>query len=195
MKIPGCRIIVVGLAAMLAFAGAPASATPTSTSLAPRAAPRANHIVTARWQRIRVPAGILAGVPTGSIPGGARLVTVYPPYPIGFSADPYFSPPAVVVAPPPLVFAPPPLAFAPAPVAFAQPTFPLAPPPFPLAPPPFPLAPPPFPFGPPPFLSDVAPIWLPFDGGCFVPSDNVGLHGYFGACADAFYQQWASRPG
>lgn len=173
------RIIAGALAASVALAGGePATATPASTSLAERGAPVSNHIVTARsvparWQRVRVPAGIFGGVPTGSIPGGARLRTVYPPYPVGFSADPYFSPPAVVVAPPPLVFAPPPL-FAPPPPLFA---------------------PPPFVSAPPPFLYDVAPIWLPFDGGCFVPSDNVGLHGYFGACADAFYQQWASRPG
>jgi len=87
------------------------------------------------------------------------LRTVYPPYPIGFEADPYFTPPAVVVAPPPLVFAPPPLLFAP-----------------------------------PPFLYDMPPSWLPFGGGCFVPSDNVGQHGYYGSCAEALYRQWTSRP-
>jgi hypothetical protein len=140
------RIIAGGLAA-LALAGASATATPVSTGpavLRPSA--------TLRWHGVRVPAGILAGVATGSIPGGARLQTYFPPYPVAFAADPYYSPPAVVVAPPPIVFAPP------------------------------------------PFLYDIAPIWLPFDGGCFVPSDNVGLHGYFGACADALYQQWTSRP-
>jgi hypothetical protein len=147
------RIIAGGLAALLALAsGVAATATPVSTDPAVFRAPVPNHYAATHWRGVRVPAGILAGVPTGSIPGGARLRTVYPPYPVAFSADPYFSPPAVVIAPPPIVFAPP------------------------------------------PFLYDVAPIWLPFDGGCFVPSDNVGLHGYFGACADAFYQQRTSRP-
>ena len=141
-------IIAGGLAALVALAsGASAIAAPVSTAPAVPHASAPTH-----WRGVRVPAGILAGVATGSIPGGARLQTYYPPYPVGFAADPYFSPPAVVVAPPPLVFAPP------------------------------------------PFLYDIAPVWLPFDGGCFVPSDNVGLHGYFGACADAFYQQWTSRP-
>jgi hypothetical protein len=132
--------------------GAAATATPVSTGPAAIEAPGPNRIVTMRWRRVRVPAGILAGVATGSIPGGARLRTYFPPYPVAFEADPYYSPPAVVVAPPPLVFVPP------------------------------------------PFLYDIAPIWLPFDGGCFVPSDNVGLHGYFGSCAQAFYRQWTSRP-
>ena len=147
------RMVAGGLAASLALAsGLSASATPVSTSLAVREAPTSNRSVTTHWRGVRVPAGILAGVATGSIPGGARLRTYYPPYPVAFAADPYFSPPAVVVAPPPLVFAPLPV------------------------------------------LYDIAPVWLPFDGGCFVPSDNVGLHGYFGSCADAFYQQWTSRP-
>jgi hypothetical protein len=147
------HIIAGGLAASLALASA-ASATATPVSGGPpiRGASAPQHIVAPRWHGVRVPAGILAGVATGSIPGGARLRTYYPPYPVGFAAEPYFVPPAVVVAPPPIVFAPP------------------------------------------PFLYDIAPIWLPFDGGCFVPSDNVGLHGYFGACAEAFYQQWTSRP-
>jgi hypothetical protein len=147
------RIIAGGLAVSLALAGsAPVTATPVSTSPAERGAPALNRMVTMHWRGVRVPPGILAGVATGSIPGGPRLRTYFPPYPVAFEADPYYSPPAVAVVPPPIVFAPP------------------------------------------PFLYDIAPPWLPFDGGCFVPSDNVGLHGYFGSCAEAFYRQWSSRP-
>jgi hypothetical protein len=54
--------------------------------------------------------------------------------------------------------------------------------------------PPPIVFAPPPFLYDVAPIGLPLFGGCFVPSDFAGQHGYFGSCAEAWYRQWWSRP-
>jgi hypothetical protein len=130
---------------------APASADPGGSTAKQRSAPD-QRVAAVDWRSVRVPAGILAGVPTGASPGGVRLRTVFPPYPVGFSADPYFTPPAMVTVPPPIVFVPP------------------------------------------PFLYDVAPIGLPFYGGCFVPSDNVGQHGYFGSCADAFYRQWTSRP-
>ena len=154
MRISGNRAMIAGgLAAALALgSGAPAVAEADVKGTDVFQASTAYVVVAPRWRRVRVPPGILAGVATGSIPGGARLRTYYPPYPVAFEADPYFSPPAVAVVPPPIVFTPPPL------------------------------------------LYDVAPIWLPFDGGCFVPSDNVGLHGYYGSCADSFYQQWMSRP-
>ena len=144
------RILAGGLAA-LALGVAPGLADPVaSRTVADPPAP-ANPVVKVR-AGIRVPPGILAGVPTGGSPGGVRLRTVYPPYPVGFSADPYFSPPAVVTVPPPIVFAPP------------------------------------------PFLYDAAPFGLPFYGGCFVPSDFAGQHGYYGSCAEALYRQWTSRP-
>jgi hypothetical protein len=138
-------IFVGGLAALLGLG----SATPACADLVGGAVrlPAPVH-----RQGVRVPAGILAGVPSGASPGGVRLRTVYPPYPVGFSADPYFTPPAMVTVPPPIVFAPP------------------------------------------PFFYDGAPIGLPFYGGCFVPSDNAGQHGYYGSCADAVYRQWTSRP-
>ena len=60
------------------------------------------------------------------------------------------------------------------------------PPPIVFAPPPIWLAP--------PFPADFAPIGLPFGGGCFVPSDFAGQHGYYGSCAEALYRQWMSRP-
>jgi hypothetical protein len=146
------RIFAAGLAAMVTLGGAaPASADPVGGTAKQRLAPE-QRVAEVRWRGVHVPAGILAGVPTGASPGGVRLRTVFPPYPVGFSADPYFTPPAMVTVPPPLVFAPP------------------------------------------PFLYDVAPIGLPFYGGCFVPSDNAGQHGYYGSCADAFYRQWTSRP-
>jgi len=162
-KLRNCGgMIAGGLAAVLALI-APATAAPIAGSTDTLRASADRVVVPVRW--VRVPRGILAGVATGSIPGGPRLRTVYPPYPLGFEADPYFTPPAVVTVPPPLVFAPAPIAFAPPPIAFA-----------------------------PPFLYDIPPVWLPFGGGCFVPSDNVGQHGYFGSCAEAFYRQWTSRP-
>ncbi len=127
-------------------------------------APAPPAVIKTHWRGVRVPPGILAGVPTGASPGGARLHTVYPPYPVGFEADPYFTPPAAITVPPPIVFAPLPIAFAPPLVA------------------------------PPPYLYDVAPVWPSFDGGCFVPSDFAGQHGYYGSCAESLYQQWMSRP-
>ena len=100
---------------------------------------------------MRVPRGILAGVPSGGSPGGVRLQTYFPPFPVGFAADPYYAPPAVAVVPPPLLFVP-------------------------------------------PLPYDVGPIDLPYDWGCFVPTDFAGQHGYVGSCAEAFYRQWMSRP-
>jgi len=147
-KLRTCMIAGWLAAALASGVAAPAAAAPAASGTDTLRA-SADHVAV-RW--VRVPRGILAGVATGSIPGGPRLRTVYPPYPIGFEADPYFTPPAVVVAPPPLLFAPP------------------------------------------PFLYDMPPSWLPFGGGCFVPSDNVGQHGYYGSCAEAFYRQWTSRP-
>jgi hypothetical protein len=148
------RIFAAGLAAIVTLGGAaPASADPVAGTAERRPASEPEQRVVKVWGRgVHVPAGILAGVPTGASPGGVRLRTVFPPYPVGFSADPYFTPPAVVTVPPPIVFAPP------------------------------------------PFLYDIAPIGLPFYGGCFVPSDFAGQHGYYGSCADAFYRQWMSRP-
>jgi hypothetical protein len=143
------HIIAGGLAAALALAsGASATATPVSTGPAMLRASAPSHVAAPRWHGVRVPAGILAGVPTGSIPGGPRLRPSLAPFPVGFAADPYYSPPAAVVAPPPILYD----------------------------------------------IYDTAPVWLPFDGGCFVPSDNVGQHGYFGSCAESFYRQWMSRP-
>jgi hypothetical protein len=146
------RILAGGLAVIVAVgSAAPASADLVGGTAVQRPAPNP-HVAEVRRHGVRVPAGILAGVPTGASPGGVRLRTYYPPYPVGFSADPYFAPPAVVTVPPPIVFAPP------------------------------------------PFFYDAAPIGLPFYGGCFVPSDFGGQHGYYGSCADAFYRQWMSRP-
>jgi hypothetical protein len=146
------RILAGGLAALLGLgSAAPAGADLVGGTAVQRPASN-QHVAGVRRHGVRVPPGILAGVPTGASPGGVRLRTYYPPYPVGFSADPYFTPPAVVTVPPPIVFAPP------------------------------------------PFLYDVAPIGLPFYGGCFVQSDNAGQHGYYGSCADAFYRQWMSRP-
>ncbi len=146
------RMIAGALAAIVALgSAAPARADVAGGTAVAQQAPD-RRAAKPRWRGVHVPPGILAGVPTGASPGGARLRTVYPPYPVGFAADPYFTPPAVVTVPPPIVFAPP------------------------------------------PFVYDGAPIGLPLYGGCFVPSDFAGQHGYFGACADAFYQQWTSRP-
>jgi hypothetical protein len=107
------------------------------------------------WRAVRVPPGILAGIPTGLSPTPPRLRSSLAPVPVGFTADPYYSPPAVAVVPPPIVVAP---------------------------------------FFAPPFLYDIAPIGWPFGGGCFVPSDFAGQHGYVGSCGEALYQQWMSRP-
>ena len=147
-KLRNCMIAGGLAAALVPAVVAPAAAAPAASSTDTLRA-SADHVVAVRW--VRVPRGILSGVATGSIPGGARLRTVYPPYPVGFEADPYFTPPAVVTVPPPIVFAP-------------------------------------------AFLYDVPPLWLPLGGGCFVPSDNVGQHGYYGSCAEALYRQWMSRP-
>jgi hypothetical protein len=146
------RIVAGGLAALIGLGiAAPASADLVDGTAVQQPAPDP-RVTKARWHGVRVPAGILSGVPTGASPGGVRLRTVYPPYPIGFSADPYFTPPAVITAPPPIVFAPP------------------------------------------PFFYGGAPVGLPFYGGCFVPSDFAGQHGYYGSCAEALYRQWMNRP-
>jgi hypothetical protein len=146
------RMFAGGAAAIVALgSAAPATADLVDGTAAVHRPAPAERIAKARQHGVRVPAGILAGVPTGASPGGVRLRTVFPPYPVGFEADPYFTPPAMVTVPPPIVFAP-------------------------------------------PFVYDIAPLWLPFGGGCFVPSDNVGQHGYYGSCAEAFYRQWMSRP-
>jgi hypothetical protein len=103
-----------------------------------------------RQQGVRVPPGIMAGVPSGGSPGPAR-VYVSPPYVGSFYADPWFAGLPVVVAPPPILLPPPP-------------------------------------------DFDVEPLEPPFDDGCFVQSDNVGQHGYYGSCAESFYRQWTARP-
>jgi hypothetical protein len=158
-----------GLAVFLALAGAvPAVAQPsdapviegpiTTRPAVLRLKPRdSDDPATApvRWRSVRVPPGILAGIPTGASPTPPRLRPSPAPVPVGFAADPYYSPPAIAVVPPPIVVAP----------WFA-----------------------------PPYLYDVAPIAWPFDGGCFVPSDFAGQHGYVGACGEALYRQWMSRP-
>ena len=147
-----CRSLAAGAAVLAALSGAaPARADLVGGTAAQTPAP-VERVVTVRRHGVRVPPGILAGVPSGGSPGGVRLRTVYPPYPAGFSADPYFVPPAVITVPPPIVFAPP------------------------------------------PFFYGGPPIGLPFYGGCFVPSDFAGQHGYSGSCAEALYQQWTSRP-
>jgi len=103
------RILAGGLAAALALGdAAPAVADLDSNDTAVVPLPRAKPVVKVR-RGVRVPAGILAGVPSGASPGGVRLWTVYPPYPVGFAADPYFTPPAVVTVPPPILVVPPPL--------------------------------------------------------------------------------------
>jgi hypothetical protein len=176
------RMIAGGLAA-LALAGAvPAVAqapaapeppvlaepitAPAVVRIAPRDAadPRASAAAPVYWRSVRVPRGILAGVPTGASPTPPRLYPSPVPIPFGFAADPYYSPPAVAVVPPPILFAP---FFAP------------------------PYLAPPFPYG---FDPIAAPIAWPLDGGCFVQSDFAGQHGYIGSCAEALYQQWMSRP-
>jgi hypothetical protein len=167
-------MIAGGLAAALALAGAvPAIAQPTTVpppivepvTTAPavlRLKPRdsADPVQVqwrspVLWRAVRVPPGILAGIPTGASPTPPRLRPSLAPVPVGFAADPYYSPPAVAVVPPPIVVAP---------------------------------------FFAPPFLYDIAPVAWPFDGGCFVPSDFAGQHGYLGSCAESLYQQWMSRP-
>src|SRR5438105_1436762 len=76
------RMIAGGLAASWALAGGvAATAAPVSTGPAVLRASAPSHNVAMHWRGVRVPAGILAGVATGSIPGGARLRTYYPPYP------------------------------------------------------------------------------------------------------------------
>jgi hypothetical protein len=147
------RILAGGLAAVLGLgSAAPVRADPVGDTPVQRPAPD-QRIAKVHWRGVHVPPGILAGVPTGASPGGVRLRTYYPPYPVGFAADPYFTPPAVVTVPPPIVFAPP------------------------------------------PFLYDIAPIGLPFFGGCFGPSDVAGQPGYYGSCAQAWHrQQWWRRP-
>ena len=152
------RSLVAGVAAFAAIGAFTPASADTPAGPAVQQSAQDGRVGKVRWRGVRVPAGILAGVPTGAIPGGVRLRTVYPPYPFGFAADPYFTPPAVVTVPPPIVFVPPPVVVAP------------------------------------PFLYDGVPLGLPFGGGCFVPSDNAGLHGHYGSCAAAFHRQWTSRP-
>jgi hypothetical protein len=101
------RVVAAGgLAASLALgAMAPGTAAlVVSSALVDRAA-AAGHLVKPRGH-VHVPAGILAGVPTGASPGGAPTQTYYPPFPVGFAADPYYSPPALVFAPPLVVRVP-----------------------------------------------------------------------------------------
>src|SRR5690349_14944884 len=103
----GGRIFAGGLVVALALGtAAPARADLGSNDTAAVPLPPAKPVVRVR-RGVRVPAGILAGVPTGGSPGGVRLRTYFPPFPVGFAADPYYSPPAVVVVPPPILFAPP----------------------------------------------------------------------------------------
>jgi hypothetical protein len=168
MRVSGkrTRLIAGGLAAALALASAapalaeppavapppvlsaPITTAPAVIRLRPRDAVAPSPV---RWRRVRVPPGILAGVPTGASPTPPRLRPFPAPFPVGFMADPYYAPPAVAVVPPPIVVAP-------------------------------------------PFFYDIEPIAWPFDGGCFVPSDFAGQHGYVGSCAESLYQQWISRP-
>jgi hypothetical protein len=107
------RILATGMAAFVGL-GSPAPAhadlIDDTTVQQPPPTPE-SRVVKVRWRGVRVPPGILTGVPSGAIPGGARLVTYYPPYPVGFSADPYFTPPATITVPPPIVFAPPPFVY------------------------------------------------------------------------------------
>ncbi len=102
--------IVAAFGAIGAFTPASADAPDGPAVQQPAPEPR---VAKMRRRGVHVPAGILAAVPTGAIPGGARLRTVYPPYPLGFAADPYFTPPAVVTVPPPIIFVPPPVVVAP----------------------------------------------------------------------------------
>ncbi len=65
------------------------------------------------------------------------------------------------------------------------------PPPLPILVAPLPiLFEPPFGYGWEPFAW---PAWS-FDGGCFVPTDHAGQHGYWGSCEEALYRQWTDRP-
>jgi len=166
------RGLAAGLAAFVGLGGpAPARADLIDDTTVQQPAPEP-RVVKVRWRGVRVPPGILAGVPSGASPGGVRLVTYYPPYPFGFSADPYFTPPATITVPPPIVFAPPPFFYGGPPVGL------------------------PF-FGGPPFglpFFGGPPAGLPFFGGCFVQSDSAGQHGYYGSCGEALYRQWTSRP-
>lgn len=118
------RMIVGGPAAALALAGAvpavaqpqevappPALAQPITAPSVLRVAPRdsaapVRWAAQVHWRSVRVPPGILAGVPTGASPTPPRLYPSPVPIPFGFAADPYYSPPAVAVVPPPIVFAP-----------------------------------------------------------------------------------------
>ncbi len=152
------RAAVVGIAAGLAVG--PVGAEVAAPRVSPVAIAQArSNIVKAR---VRVPRGILAGVPTGGDPYWASRPQ---PYPV-------LSPLAAWVLVPPVVFVPP--------IAdFWPPDFG------------------PFGFGP----ADVGPIGFepfgfgPFDfGPCFVPTEHTGQHGYYGSCADSFYQQYTNRP-
>ena len=110
------RIFAGGLAAALALGGAAPAIADVGSDMAvvPLPRPRPVPVPVLKVRRgVRVPAGILAGVASGSVPGGARLRTLLAPFPVGFAADPYYSPPAVAVVPPPIVFVPPPVVFAP----------------------------------------------------------------------------------
>jgi hypothetical protein len=107
------RMIAGGLAAVLALAGAvPAVAQPITTTPAvlrvkPRDSAAPVHWAARPHRRgVRVPPGILAGIPTGASPTPPRLRPSLAPIPVGFAADPYYSPPAVAIVPPPIVFAP-----------------------------------------------------------------------------------------
>jgi hypothetical protein len=102
------RMMVGGLAAALALASAvPAVAEPVPAGPAALRAEAPDPVARLRWRPVRVPPGILAGIPTGASPTPPRLRAYLAPFPVGFAADPYYSPPAVAVVPPPIVFAPP----------------------------------------------------------------------------------------
>ena len=99
------RMIAGGLAASLALGSAAsgiAASVLSSASVLRVAA--AGDIARVRWRGIRVPAGILARVPSGASPGGAPTQPNYPPYVSGLDADPHYWPPPVVIVPPPLLY-------------------------------------------------------------------------------------------
>jgi len=117
------RMIAGGLATALALASAapavaqqppvaepPALTAPITTAPAVlRLKPRDSadpSPIPVHWRVVRVPPGILAGIPTGASPTPPRLRPSLAPVPVGFTADPYYSPPAVAVFPPPIVVAP-----------------------------------------------------------------------------------------
>ncbi len=148
------RAAVAGIAAGLAVgpAGAEVAAPAAPAVAAITQAAAGKNIVAVRAVRVRVPRGILAGVPTGGDPYWASRPQ---PYPV-------LSPLAAWALVPPVVFVPPmadvwPADFAPI---------------------------------------DFGPIGLgPFGfGPCFVPTEHTGQHGYYGSCADSFYQQYTNRP-